>query len=1271
MSNNQQNNTDANQQHTSSNPNRPESFNQTLQNQTEILQNEENNHNNTGQSSQMSDDEINDADRFSPNLNIEDSMHGNFDDNSHINSGGGSGFPSIGGFPTIGNHGITAVMINRNVDLVDNDDTMDKPANNLNPVGAGMVIDPDNEENGIDEIERHNVNSPDLFSTSSVNSDRSLITPESNRYGSISDGNISINIDEIFEMIDSMSDTKKLGLVDKLLNSMNHGTQSKVACLLEPMLQRDFIGMLPAKGTTTIAEKILTYLDAEDLSEAKMVSKIWRKVIYRGYLWKRLIENKIKTDSMWRGLAERELEWGQYFERAILAAYKTLPMHSIYTVNFPQKPLSAEPGSSFFSVNTNTLAITAATEVEPTVISKMEVTDGMEQTPIVPIPASISSNSSALLGRGKMYSLPETNDLKKCTYPYLSPLTNSPIAKALAKNIPITIHRSDMNDLPKSVDDQYFEELYPQIVEKLDRIEHNWQNGLCKKDKIKCNSDSSKGVYCLQYDNHKIVSGLRDNTIKIFDRHTREQLKCLSGHAGSVLCLQYDSQVIITGSSDSTVRVWDVNTGESLHTINHHSEAVLHLRFANGMMVTCSKDRSIAIWDMITPKKIEMKQVIMGHRAAVNVVDFDERYIVSASGDRTIKVWNTDNKEYVRTLAGHRRGIACLQYRYPTVVSGSSDNCIRLWNIDDGKCCRILEGHEELVRCIRFDDKRIVSGAYDGRIKVWDLKAALDQSAPNDGTYCIKTLSEHTGRVFRLQFDEFQIVSSSHDDTIIIWDFLNFSENEVPIEESNAIASTDTAAQNTNSTATAAAAGRTASGAGGNAASRSQGDAASAGTATAAGTRNNNESSDTAGVANPTLAQQLEMVNRNLSGGAPNTAELQHGNRAHRERSTGNRHSRRNGETRIRRRHGVDTENTATMQDLENQLARSGNHLNSTTTLLNNRFMTQVMNGSAASNILNSNLLSQSNTAVGNASSLFSTPMASLPAGVPDPAIRMQQIQQALIANPNTPNAGLQNLSSLANLQLLQSIQPQNNSTTVGQNQANNLANFNRSINPSSQTTRDATALLLEALQSSQQQQLAQQVANAASANATNNTSSRNSTTNPYTNMNMQGLAFDPAQLDIFLRSNSPGLPNTTQQSAVTAPSNSTGAAVVSPVPPNLANSTDNVDRTSQSGNQNAGLSNLGLTERELRGLKSAYGIFDETTINQLGLSSSNAAAGSLSAALAAAGAGSNANQTNQQTLRAFLEVGIFLIFSPEQGYLDSFWVENTSPKIPEEKTRR
>ena len=81
-----------------------------------------------------------------------------------------------------------------------------------------------------------------------------------------------------------------------------------------------------------------------------------------------------------------------------------------------------------------------------------------------------------------------------------------------------------------------------------------------------------------------------------------------------------------------------------LNTLIHHNEAVLHLRFANGLMVTCSKDRSIAVWDMASPTDISLRRVLVGHRAAVNVVDFDDKYIVSASGDRTIKVRGAGGK---------------------------------------------------------------------------------------------------------------------------------------------------------------------------------------------------------------------------------------------------------------------------------------------------------------------------------------------------------------------------------------------------------------------------------------------------------------------------------------------------------------------------------------------------------------------------------------------------------------------------------------------------
>ncbi|KAK9411159.1 FBXW11 [Crotalus adamanteus] len=291
----------------------------------------------------------------------------------------------------------------------------------------------------------------------------------------------------------------------------------------------------------------------------------------------------------------------------------------------------------------------------------------------------------------------------------------------------------------------FYRSLYPKIIQDIETIESNWRCGRHNLQRIQCRSENSKGVYCLQYDDEKIISGLRDNSIKIWDKTGLECLKVLTGHTGSVLCLQYDERVIVTGSSDSTVRVWDVNTGEVLNTLIHHNEAVLHLRFSNGLMVTCSKDRSIAVWDMASATDITLRRVLVGHRAAVNVVDFDDKYIVSASGDRTIKVWSTSTCEFVRTLNGHKRGIACLQYRDRLVVSGSSDNTIRLWDIECGACLRVLEGHEELVRCIRFDNKRIVSGAYDGKIKVWDLQAALDPRAPAS-TLCLRTLVEHSGR---------------------------------------------------------------------------------------------------------------------------------------------------------------------------------------------------------------------------------------------------------------------------------------------------------------------------------------------------------------------------------------------------------------------------------------------------------------------------------------------------------------------------------------------
>jgi len=59
------------------------------------------------------------------------------------------------------------------------------------------------------------------------------------------------------------------------------------------------------QGLDHIAETILSYLDAKSLCAAELVCKEWNRVISDAMLWKKLIERKVRTDSLWKGLAER------------------------------------------------------------------------------------------------------------------------------------------------------------------------------------------------------------------------------------------------------------------------------------------------------------------------------------------------------------------------------------------------------------------------------------------------------------------------------------------------------------------------------------------------------------------------------------------------------------------------------------------------------------------------------------------------------------------------------------------------------------------------------------------------------------------------------------------------------------------------------------------------------------------------------------------------------------------------------------------------------
>src|SRR5437868_259722 len=73
----------------------------------------------------------------------------------------------------------------------------------------------------------------------------------------------------------------------------------------------------------------------------------------------------------------------------------------------------------------------------------------------------------------------------------------------------------------------------------------------------------------------------------------------------------------------------------------------------------------------------------------------DSRLAVSASGDNTLKVWDVESGQELRTLTGNSFqavGVA-LSADGRRAVSASADNTLKVWDVESGRQLRMLEGH--------------------------------------------------------------------------------------------------------------------------------------------------------------------------------------------------------------------------------------------------------------------------------------------------------------------------------------------------------------------------------------------------------------------------------------------------------------------------------------------------------------------------------------------------------------------------------------------------
>ncbi len=315
---------------------------------------------------------------------------------------------------------------------------------------------------------------------------------------------------------------------------------------------------------------------------------------------------------------------------------------------------------------------------------------------------------------------------------------------------------------------------------------------------LKGHSDRVNAV-AISPDGSKIVSASKDKMIKIWDVATGKELATLKGHSDSVFTVDFspDGSKIVSASNDKTIKIWDVETGKELATLKGHSHWVRSAVFSpdGTQIVSGSRDNTVKIWDIpvkarsvvkrppqlespaIDPaeyvkaiKKITLGKTLDKHSNSVRGVAYspDGSKIVSASYDKTIKIWDAKTSQELANLPGHTKWVnsAAFSPDGSKIVSASNDSTIKVWEAATGKELATLSGHADGVRFAAFspDGSKIVSvsASFDKAIKIWDAKTGKE----------LASLQGHSSWIWSAAFspDGSKIVSASNDKTIKIWD---------------------------------------------------------------------------------------------------------------------------------------------------------------------------------------------------------------------------------------------------------------------------------------------------------------------------------------------------------------------------------------------------------------------------------------------------------------------------------------------------------------------
>ena len=159
----------------------------------------------------------------------------------------------------------------------------------------------------------------------------------------------------------------------------------------------------------------------------------------------------------------------------------------------------------------------------------------------------------------------------------------------------------------------------------------------------------------------------------------------------------------------------------------------------------CGGDSSTKTAALHSPMK-----VLTGHTAGVNAVAYSPDGSLLASGaasvNNSIRLWDPQTGEHLRTLKGRLNGVHSLAFSpdSKTLASGGSDNSIRLWDPQTGDLKRTLNCGAQCSESLAFspDGETLAVGIADG-IQLWNAETGeLNRTIQTDGAAVVEFSSD-------------------------------------------------------------------------------------------------------------------------------------------------------------------------------------------------------------------------------------------------------------------------------------------------------------------------------------------------------------------------------------------------------------------------------------------------------------------------------------------------------------------------------------------------